>query len=81
VFTSDTPCDEAALTWLERYEQHNPSEMMHLVNLVLQACGSDARVTEDDINDPDSIPDKLNEIQEEEKGVGSYEPALETQAD
>jgi cohesin complex subunit SA-1/2 len=41
--------------------------MRDLVNCVLKSSGSNIKVSEDDINDPDNIPNRLADIHEESK--------------
>lgn len=71
VFTSTTPADEVASAWLKNYEGDNTGAMAQLVNLVLRSSGCEIQVTEDDINDPDNVPNRLNDFQEEERGVSN----------
>lgn len=49
--------------------------MTDLVNCILKSAGCEIKVTEDDVNDPDNIPSKLNDMQDEYKGVSFY-PAI-----
>jgi cohesin complex subunit SA-1/2 len=44
-----------------------------LVNCILSAAGCDQHVTEDDINDPDNLSNKLTELQELYEEVGHQE--------
>jgi cohesin complex subunit SA-1/2 len=43
--------------------------MTDLVNCILKSAGCELKVTEDDVNDPDNIPGKLNDMQDEYKEV------------
>lgn len=58
-----------ATQWLRDYEEDNPASLKELINLVLKSSGCDFQVSEDDINDPDNVPTRLNDLQEEYKGV------------
>jgi cohesin complex subunit SA-1/2 len=69
IFTSGESSDAIAAAWLRRYEEDNTASMTDLVNCVLKSTGCDMKVTEDDINDPDNAANKINDLQEEYKGV------------
>jgi hypothetical protein len=69
IFTSGESSDAVAAAWLRRYEEDNTASMTDLVNCVLKCTGCDMKVTEDDINDPDNAANKINDLQEEYKGV------------
>jgi cohesin complex subunit SA-1/2 len=69
IFTSGEPSDDVATTWLTQYEADNTASMTDLVNCILKSAGCEMKVTEDDVNDPDNIPSKLDEMQDEYKGV------------
>ena len=60
-----------AKNWLDQYNADNTASMMDLVNCILQCAGCELRVTEDDVNDPDNIASKVDDMQEEFKGVRS----------
>src|SRR5277367_2112737 len=72
IFTSDDSSDAVATTWLAQYEADNTASMTELVNCILKSAGCEMKVTEDDVNDPDNIPSKLNDMQDEYKGVSCY---------
>ncbi|OBT76960.1 hypothetical protein VF21_04167 [Pseudogymnoascus sp. 05NY08] len=74
IFTSDKSSKDVATQWLGEYDADNTAAMADLVNCVLKCAGCDIKVTEDDINDPDNSPNRLNEIQDEhkEKNVADY---------
>lgn len=57
------------MEWLNKYDADNTASMMDLVNCVLKCTGCDIKITEDDINDPDNVPNRLGDIQEEYKDV------------
>lgn len=67
IFTSGKTTDEAATYWLSKYEEASPEATTDLINCVLKCAGCDIKVTEDDINDPDNIAGRLEDIQEAHK--------------
>jgi cohesin complex subunit SA-1/2 len=69
IFTSGEPMKTVTENWLNRYNADNQSSMKDLVNCILKSTGCELEVTEDDINDPDNITNKVNDLQEEFKGV------------
>lgn len=69
IFTSGKTSEEVAVEWLDKYDADNTASMMDLVNCVLKSTGCDIKITEDDINDPDNVPNRLGDIQEEYKDV------------
>jgi cohesin complex subunit SA-1/2 len=77
VFTSGESSDAVATTWLAQYEADNTASMTDLVNCILKSAGCEMKVTEDDVNDPDNIPSKLDEMQDEYKGVCIAPPTSE----
>lgn len=71
VFKSGDTSEKIALDWLKQFEDDNAIALKNIVNLVLKSAGCDQEVTEDDINDPDHAPLRLQDLQEEEKGVST----------
>ena len=69
MFTSGVHPDATAVAWMNEFEADNAIGLMHIVNLVLRSAGCDQEVTEDDVNDPDNASGRLNDLQEDEKGV------------
>jgi hypothetical protein len=69
IFTSGEPTKTVAKNWLDRYTEDNTASMMDLVNCILKCAGCELRVTEDDVNDPDNIASRVDDMQEEFKGV------------
>jgi cohesin complex subunit SA-1/2 len=69
IFTSGDSSRKVAEEWLKRYQADNTASMTDLVNCILKSAGCDLKVTEDDVNDPDNIPSKLNDMQDEYRGV------------
>ncbi|MCJ1431277.1 hypothetical protein MMC27_000628 [Xylographa pallens] len=65
VFSQRQSTDEVAAEWLSRYDDHNANAMCELVNFVLRCTGCDLQVDVHDIDDPDNVPNKLTDLQEE----------------
>ncbi|MCJ1376989.1 hypothetical protein MMC17_000079 [Xylographa soralifera] len=65
VFSQRQPTDEVAAEWISRYDDHNANAMCELVNFVLRCTGCDLQVDVHDIDDPDNVPNKLTDLQEE----------------
>ncbi|MCJ1281553.1 hypothetical protein MMC26_000873 [Xylographa opegraphella] len=65
VFSQRQSTDEVAVEWLSRYDDHNANAMCELVNFVLRCTGCDLQVDVHDIDDPDNVPNKLTDLQEE----------------
>lgn len=76
IFTSGEPTKTVAKNWLDRYMADNTASMMDLVNCILKCAGCELRVNEDDVNDPDNIASKVDDMQEEFKGVCSLSTFL-----
>jgi cohesin complex subunit SA-1/2 len=76
IFTSNQPMEEVAKTWIDRYNADNTESMMHLVNVILQCAGCDLKITEDDANDPDHVPSRMTDLQEEYRGKALAEYPL-----
>lgn len=69
IFTSGEFPNDVATTWLTQYEADNTTSMADLINCILKCTGCELKITEDDVNDPDNIPSKLNEMQDEYRDV------------
>jgi len=54
---------------LTRFDEHQSNALTEIVNLILRATGSEREVEVFDIEDPDNIPGRLEEIQEELQAV------------
>lgn len=80
IFTSGKTTDEAATHWLSQYDAASPEALTDLVNCILKSAGCDIKVTEDDINDPDNIATRLEDIQESHKDHTSAEYPLVAKA-
>ena len=80
IFTSGKTTDEVATHWLSQYDAASPEALTDLVNCILKSAGCDIKVTEDDINDPDNIATRLEDIQESHKDHTSAEYPLVAKA-
>jgi len=56
--------DDVTAQWLTRFDEHQSNALTEIVNLILHATGSATEVEVFDVEDPDNIPNKLEEIQE-----------------
>ena len=65
VFARGHTQDAVAAEWVSKYEEHNTNAMCDLVNFVLRCTGCDLQVDIHDIEDPDNIPSKLSDLQDE----------------
>ena len=65
IFSQGHTTDSVAAEWISRYDGHNASAMCELVNFVLKCTGCDLQVTVHDIEDPDNVTSKLQDLQDE----------------
>ncbi|KAK7427936.1 cohesin complex subunit [Neonectria magnoliae] len=63
LFGSGESCNTVAQQWLEKYRADEALALTDLVNCILQCAGCDQEVTEDDIRDPENIPNRLIDLQ------------------
>lgn len=63
LFGSGDSAKTVAQEWLEKYRADESAALMDLVNCILQSAGCDQEVTEDDIRDPENIPNRLIDLQ------------------
>lgn len=63
IFGSGDSSDSVAQQWLERYREDGAPALTDLINCILQCAGCDQEVTEDDIRDPENIPNRLIDLQ------------------
>ncbi|CAM1508413.1 Fc.00g052610.m01.CDS01 [Cosmosporella sp. VM-42] len=63
IFGSGDSSDSVAQQWLEKYRADEAASLTNLVNCILQCAGCDQEVTEDDIRDPENIPNRLIDLQ------------------
>ncbi|OCT44867.1 hypothetical protein CLCR_05374 [Cladophialophora carrionii] len=57
--------EDAASVWFESVQQDSVAALRDLVNFVLQCIGCDSRVETQDIEDLDSVPNKLGDVLQE----------------
>ncbi|KAM0272179.1 hypothetical protein ACHAQH_008829 [Verticillium albo-atrum] len=74
VFTPGSSSDDAADAWFKRYREDDAVALRDLVNFVLQVCGCEHKITDDDIRDPDNSDNRLGELQElyQEERITEY---------
>ncbi|KZF26543.1 hypothetical protein L228DRAFT_235598 [Xylona heveae TC161] len=65
VFARGHTVDAVTAEWLSQYEQHNSNAVRDLVNFVLKCSGCNLQVDEHDIEDPDNVASRLDDLQEE----------------
>lgn len=63
IFGSGDSSDSVAQQWLEKYRADDASALSDLINCILQCAGCDLEVTNDDIRDPENIPNRLVDLQ------------------
>lgn len=65
VFASGNTLQDVAGQWLRRFHDHESSALAEVVNFVLRCAGSEGEVTDHDIEDPDGVTNKLDDLREE----------------
>ncbi|KAF1921583.1 hypothetical protein BDU57DRAFT_489497 [Ampelomyces quisqualis] len=65
VFASGDRLEDVAARWVARFSEKEGRAVAEIINLVLRAAGCDLRVDEVDIDNPDTAPNRVAEIQEE----------------
>ena len=65
MFGNEKAPEEAAVEWLEKYDDHQANAMTDLVNFVLRCAGCELKVDVHDIEDPDNATGKLSDLQDE----------------
>lgn len=58
-----------ASQFLAKHTDSNAAALTELVNLVIKSAGCSLQVTEDDINDPDNVEGKIQDLQDEYQAV------------
>lgn len=72
IFGSGDSSQTVAQQWLDKYRADDAAAMADLVNCILQCAGCDLAVTVDDIRDPENIPNRLVDLQNEYQEVGPF---------
>ncbi|PSR81220.1 hypothetical protein BD289DRAFT_45045 [Coniella lustricola] len=82
IFGSGDSSNDVASEWYQKYRANNDAAVADLVNCVLLASGCDEQITEDDINDPDNIHNRLSELQDlyQEQQITDYPLAKASQS-
>ncbi|OJD30578.1 nuclear cohesin complex subunit [Diplodia corticola] len=65
VFAGNQSLNDVAAQWVRRFGEDNSEEMAALVNFVLRCAGCDLKIDAHDVENPDGVPGKLGDIQEE----------------
>jgi cohesin complex subunit SA-1/2 len=65
VFASGHTLDDIAGNWLKRFEDHESNALAEVVNFVLKCAGCNTQVSAVDVEDPDAITSKVDDIREE----------------
>ncbi|RDW94942.1 hypothetical protein BP5796_00705 [Coleophoma crateriformis] len=80
VYTSGRSLNDVVAEWLIAYNEDNAAALTDLVNFVIKSTGCDNQVTEDDINDPENIEQRIGELQEEFQATNPSEYPLGSKA-
>ncbi|KAI9736191.1 MAG: hypothetical protein M1834_001076 [Cirrosporium novae-zelandiae] len=65
LFARGHTVEAVAADWLSQYQEHNANAMCDLVNLILRCTGRNLKVDVHQIEDADSAPSVLEDLQEE----------------
>ncbi|KAM0722366.1 hypothetical protein Q7P37_001807 [Cladosporium fusiforme] len=65
VFAHGKDLQEIANDWRQSFNDHESSALAELINFVLRAAGCTSKVTEHDIEDPDAVSGKIDDLQTE----------------
>ncbi len=63
IFASGDNSDKVATDWYHRFTNEEVGAITDLVNCILLSAGCDQLVTEDDIQDPENISNRLADLQ------------------
>lgn len=69
LFAHGKPFEEAVDGWLKGFRDHESQGLADIINFALKAAGCDGKVTELDIEDPDTATARLTDLQEEHKAT------------
>ncbi|KAI8659420.1 SCD domain-containing protein [Fusarium sp. Ph1] len=61
--TGGESVESVVTEWVHKYREDEAAAMTDLVNCILQCAGCDQEVNEDDIRDPENIPNRLIDLQ------------------
>ncbi|KAK3680275.1 cohesin complex subunit [Recurvomyces mirabilis] len=65
VFAGSQSMADVAGQWLRRFDQEETPALAEIVTFIVRCTGCEGEVTEHDIEDPDSITNKLNDLRDE----------------
>ena len=65
VFAHGKDLQEIAKEWRQSFEQYESKALAEVINFVLRAAGCTSKVTEHDIEDPDAVASKIEDLQHE----------------
>jgi cohesin complex subunit SA-1/2 len=65
VFAHGKDLQDIAREWCKAFDEHESRALAELINFVLRAAGCTSKVTEHDIEDPDAVSGKVEELQDE----------------
>ena len=65
IFSRGLDFDDVTAAWISRYNEHNANAMCEFVNFVLKCTGCSLKVDVHDIEDPDNVPSKISDLQDE----------------
>lgn len=65
VFASGNTLADVAGTWLKEFDQHESGALAEVVNFVLRCAGCEGEVSAHDIEDPDGVTNKLDDLRDE----------------
>lgn len=65
VFAHGKDLQNIANEWRQRFHEHESRALAEVINFVLRAAGCTSKVTEHDIEDPDAVSSKIEDLQHE----------------
>jgi len=65
IFAGESMLQDVAGKWLKRFKDHESSALAEVVNFVLKCAGGEGEVSEHDIEDPDGVTNKLDDLRDE----------------
>ncbi|EME48128.1 hypothetical protein DOTSEDRAFT_147348 [Dothistroma septosporum NZE10] len=65
LFGRGTTIEEVVAGWLQAFKEHEARALADVINFVLKSAGCNSKLSEHDIEDPDSAAAKLTDLQDE----------------
>jgi cohesin complex subunit SA-1/2 len=65
VFAHGKDLQDIATEWRKSFHEHESSALAEIINFVLRAAGCTSKVTQHDIEDPDAVSSKIEDLQHE----------------